>query len=361
MAVPALLLSVAAAATAQDAVIPRTFEPRETYVAYRTTSPLRIDGVMTEGAWAAAPWTSDFVDIEGMAKPRPPLRTRAKMLWDDEYLYVAAELTEPHVWGTITKRDAVIFHDNDFEIFIDPDGDTQEYYEIEMNALATVWDLRLTKAYRDGGRALDDWNIAGLKQAVHVDGTINRGADTDRAWTVEFALPWSALGEFAPDRRRPRDGEQWRINFSRVEWDADAVDTAYAKRRTAEGKPLPEHNWVWSPQGAINMHMPERWGIVQFSGLTAGAGTERVRADPDENVRDGLRSLYYAQRRFHESEHRYASTIAELDAHVAASRDRAPVPAGAVMAVTETGYRISARGASGVLHIQEDGRMWRDQ
>ena len=25
-----------------------------------------------------------------------------------------------------------------------------------------------------------------------------------------------------------------------------------------------EDNWVWSPQGLVDMHVPERWGVVQF-------------------------------------------------------------------------------------------------
>src|SRR5262245_62131639 len=81
-----------------------------------------IDGKLDDKSWASAPWTSDFEDIEGPAKPRPRFRTRAKMLWDDDHFYVAAELEEPHVWGTITNHDGVIFHDPDFEVFIDPDG-----------------------------------------------------------------------------------------------------------------------------------------------------------------------------------------------------------------------------------------------
>ena len=99
------------------------------------------------------------------------------MLWDDTYLYVAALLEEPHVWGTLTKHDSVIFHDNDFEIFIDPDGDNHEYYEIEINALNTEWDLFLKKPYRDGGPAINEWEIPGLKTAVHVDGTLNNPSD----------------------------------------------------------------------------------------------------------------------------------------------------------------------------------------
>ena len=116
-------------------------------------APIQIDGRLDEDAWKTAPWTDPFVDIEGDVRPRPRFQTRAKMLWDDTYFYVAALLEEPHVWGTLTKHDSVIFHDNDFEIFIDPDGDNHEYYEIEINALNTEWDLFLKKPYRDGGPA----------------------------------------------------------------------------------------------------------------------------------------------------------------------------------------------------------------
>jgi hypothetical protein len=91
-------------------------KPKE-YVCQRTTSKITIDGKPNE--WRKVPATDLFVDIEGDAKPRPRFATRAKMLWDTNYFYIAAEMEEPHVWGTLTKRDSVIFHDNDFEVFID--------------------------------------------------------------------------------------------------------------------------------------------------------------------------------------------------------------------------------------------------
>jgi hypothetical protein len=95
------------------------FAPRR-YVCYRVPSRLNIDGKLDEQGWAAAAWSDAFIDIEGDGRPRPPFRTRVKMAWDDEFFYVAAEMEEPDVWATLTERDSVIFHDNDFEIFIDP-------------------------------------------------------------------------------------------------------------------------------------------------------------------------------------------------------------------------------------------------
>ncbi|MCD6307560.1 MAG: carbohydrate-binding family 9-like protein, partial [Candidatus Latescibacteria bacterium] len=114
----------------------RTITPRG-YVCYRTGVPIVIDGKLDDPAWRTAPLTDYFIDIEGNVKTRPWLRTQAKMLWDDDFFYIAADLQEPHVWGTLTEHDAVIFRNNDFEIFIDPNSDNHEYYEIEINALNT--------------------------------------------------------------------------------------------------------------------------------------------------------------------------------------------------------------------------------
>src|SRR6185312_918912 len=231
------------------------------YVCYRASGPITVDGQADEAAWADAPWTEYFGDIEGSAKPAPRFRTRAKMLWDDEYLYVYAELQEPHVWGTITKKNEVIFRDNDFEVFINPEGSNHNYYEYEMNALNTIWELTLDRPYRDDGPVHLGTNLEGLKSAVHVNGTLNDPSDTDKGWSVEIAFPFKALAKYAKTAKCPPiDQEQWRIDFSRVEWVIDIIDGKYKKVPNR-----PEDNWVWSPQGVVDMHRPERWGYVQFS------------------------------------------------------------------------------------------------
>ncbi|MGH7594450.1 MAG: carbohydrate-binding family 9-like protein, partial [Gemmatimonadales bacterium] len=140
------------------------------------------------------------------------------------------------------------------------------YFEVEMNQLGTVWDLFLAKPYREGGHADNSWNIDGLRIAVALDGTLNDPRDRDRGWTVELAIPWAAFGDSGRNVVPPRAGARWRVNFSRVEWDVDTTGGRYVKRRDPAGKPLREHNWVWSPQGVIDMHQPEMWGVVEFVG-----------------------------------------------------------------------------------------------
>jgi len=284
------------------------YVPPKGYVCYRASQPIRIDGKIDDAAWAAAPWTDDFVDIEGDKRPPPRHRTRVKMLWDDECLYIAAELEEPHVQASFTKHDSYIFHDdNDFEVFLDPDGDNHFYAELEMNALNTTWDLLLTRPYRYGGRAIDAWEIDGLRTAVHVDGTLNDPSDVDRGWTVEIAWPWKGLKRLTSVPAPPEDGDQWRINFSRVQWQFGVVDGKYRKKPASE---QPEDNWVWSPQHEIDMHVPERWGYLQFS--TAAPGTAMFEPDPAGPARYALYRIHEAQLEYRKLHRRWATTMTAL-------------------------------------------------
>jgi hypothetical protein len=181
------------------------------------------------------------------------------MLWDDEYMYFAAWMEEPHLWATLTARDSIIYRDNDWEIFIDPDGDQIDYAEFEINALGTEFDLKLTRGYRWGGDYDIVWDMEGVRSAVHLDGTLNDPSDTDCGWTVEVAIPWSCLKDSSKVPCPPGSGDTWFVNFSRVQWPLDVVDGKYVKLEGAK-----EDNWVWSPQYAIDMHRPEYWGRVQF-------------------------------------------------------------------------------------------------
>jgi hypothetical protein len=319
------------------------------YVCTRAGGPVLIDGKPDEPAWATAAWTDDFVDIEGDRRPKPRFRTRAKMVWDDDALYVAAVLEEPHVWGTITKRNAVMFADNDFEVFIDPDGDNHNYYEFEMNALNTPWQLSLVKPYRDGGPALDPTELEGLRTAVRVDGTMNQPGDTDKSWSIEIAIPWKALKPFAERQAcSPRDGDQWRMNFSRVEWLVDIIDGKYRK---IPKEMRPEDNWVWSPTGFVDIHRPERWGYVQFS---SSPKTSEFRPDPTLPARDALMNVYHRQHAFKEQHGRYATSTEELGIAVNA----APT---VEMKAASDGYTATASpadGSSRKVHVRQDSKLW---
>jgi Carbohydrate family 9 binding domain-like len=279
------------------------------YTVFQTQDSITVDGVADERSWQNAPWSSYFTDIEGDLKPRPPLATRFKMLWDNHHLYVHAELEEPHLWGTLTKHDEIVYNNNDFEIFIDPDGDTHQYYEIEVNILKTIFDLYMDKPYRNGGKAHINWNAANIQTGIAMNGTLNKPDDTDNNWMLEMAIPFTSLRKDKPTST-PQNNTVWRMNFSRVQWDLLIKDNQYERKKDANHKLLPEHNWVWSPQGVINMHFPERWGYVIFSDSKSGDHTFTIPIS--EFAKQYLWLIYYNQKDYFANHKTYATNLTLL-------------------------------------------------
>ena len=256
--------------------------PRQ-YVAYRANHPPVMDGRLDEPFWEQVPFTSTFVDISTNVTPH--LTTRAKVRWNDEWLYVAGELHEPAVWANIThtchcfnpQENQVIFYDNDFEVFVDADGTCQFYKEYEMNAANANWDLCLNRPYENGGyeNSTRVYGVHGfdmtppLYSAASSDGMLNDPASRPTKWTVEIAFPLQKLIYNTTATLPLKNKQFWRINFSRVEWAVQVIDNRYFKYPSCQSCPVPgsnaEDNWVWSPMHAIDMHHPEMWGFLQFS------------------------------------------------------------------------------------------------
>ncbi|MEC7730799.1 MAG: carbohydrate-binding family 9-like protein [Candidatus Neomarinimicrobiota bacterium] len=324
------------------------YSPRS-YVCYKTPAPILLDGKMNDPFWEKVDWSESFVDIEGDLKPLPFYDTKVKMLWDENYFYFGAKMEDPHVWATLTKRDAVIFKDNDFEIFLDPDGDTHHYYELEVNALETEWDLLLLKPYRDQAKvAVDSWDIPGLITKVHVDGTINDPSDIDKGWSVEIAIPWKALEECAPNFH-PQEGEQWKINFSRVHWNTKIQNGQYIKTK------LPEYNWVWSPQGIIAMHYPEMWGLVQFTETMVGEELVKFQTNELDQIKWSLRQLYYRERSYFESQGHFTTSLKKLEFN---ETPVAGVPWPPQLSLTPSGWEAFIKMDRQKVFIRRDGKVW---
>ena len=235
------------------------------YVTYKTAAPPTIDGSLDDPAWLEVPWTQSNPDICGYADPTdgpcstagncakgcaaPRFRTRQKLRYDDRFLYVAAELTETQVWANNTAMQSVIFSDNDYEVFISPDGSNHNYKEFEINARNVSWSLSLDKPYSDGGyenssRVFGNkgWTDPGVRTATKVHGCEVNVVGPCRSWTVELAFPLATIAYNNTNTGNSngdgtgygstgtgtyplplKQGQYWRINFSRVEWKVHVV------------------------------------------------------------------------------------------------------------------------------------------
>ena len=292
----------------------------------RAAGPITVDGLLDEPAWASAPLLELRRNLDGEA-PREG-RTGARVLWDDEALYVAFACEDRDVWARATHRDdRTLPGDEVVEVFLDDGGDEVTYLEVEVSPAGVVYDLfnfvpQAPVDYDPDQKfiGLPGWDWVGLEAAVRVDGTLDvvdagttpRPQDADRGWTVELRLPWSALrttttpGQHSKWHLPPRPGQRWRLGLYRVERprpapaaDPDARVPADEARALVVGHLPPDRaakRWAelegglspapdgtlraadvaraaaqeraeytaWSPTWNAQFHRPQYFGVLEF-------------------------------------------------------------------------------------------------
>ena len=185
------------------------------YGVERAQAPVIIDGNLDEFSWVKSNQINSLDRILN-DYGQVDFPTRAKMLWDDEYFYFAFVCQDADMWSIYAGEDDHLWEEEVVEIFIDPDGDGKDYLELEVSPSNVIVDL-LIYAVSPEWHSSIDWDIAGLKRAVQVHGTINDSLQLDRGWTAEIAIPWAAMADSVSGGSRPAPGDIWRLNLYRIE------------------------------------------------------------------------------------------------------------------------------------------------
>lgn len=273
-----------------------------TYLAYHLNGQtINIDGKLDDPAWEAVPWTENFVDIRGAEYPVPYFTTKVKARWDDQRLYVGARMQETHFWGNFTQDESPLWQENAFELFVVPDGSMHNYKELQISVRNVSWDLLLRKAYMDFGDACGDkysladssWDSHMVK-ATYTDGIVNDINGTGTYWSAEWSFSFAALANHTnkqSSRSAPDAGEVWFFEFARPEYKPKVVNGQYVKDENAATE-----WWSWQPTGAINLHIPSRFGLVQFK-----------KDMSDKNFNFDKWHIYRALFEVFEAQHKYKS------------------------------------------------------
>lgn len=212
------------------------------YTMHKAKKAPAIDGDLSDPVWQSA----TPVDLNGSFDGRKTvLRTTARMLWDDQNIYLAFDCQDPDVWGTLHNRDDAIYNEEVVEAFFDANGDMRTYNELEVSPHNTIFDAYF-EAYRSNLDAAKPWD-AQMKTAVKVKGTIDNPSDTDEGWTVEMAVPIARLAEVP--HVPPQVGDKWRFNLYRLE---------HLQRKQVEGS-------AFSALFRGDFHNLQRFGWLQFA------------------------------------------------------------------------------------------------
>lgn len=230
-------------AAASAAASPADAPPLPRYEVRRATSPINVDGILNDAAWANA---SPPAELRGLweSQTGPQQETRARLLWDDTYLYVAYDLEDIDITAQYLNRDDPTYQDDAAEIFINPrPNQTSIYFGLEMSARGVIYDYVL---YNDARIFVKQYDMQGLRLATNLRGTLNARGDSDEGWTLEVAIPWTNFDSMA---RRPTPGTIWKGQFNR--WDG-----VQPNRRMS----------IWSDplQTRAEPHIPARFGDFVF-------------------------------------------------------------------------------------------------
>ena len=187
----------------------------------------------------AAPGWKDAQSIElrdATTGAVPKQRSWVRAVWTETEWRVLFECEDSDPWATLTERDAPLFQEETVEVFVDPFGDLETYYEIETNPLSAILDIVFRRS-RSGYKGDWSWNCEDLRARSRV----SRGL-----WCAEFAIPFASIAS------RPSVGAVWRANFCRID------------RPSRDGS-IPRELTAWSPPLRETFHTPERFGFVEFA------------------------------------------------------------------------------------------------
>jgi len=179
---------------------------------------IRLDGKLEERAWDDAVVIKDFVVFWQNRKAQT--KTEARLLWDDRYLYFAADMEDADLFAVVKEHNGMTWYDDVFELFFKPSVDKGnafplQYYEFQVNPLNTQLELFLPSRGAGGYGRFGPLTKLGMETAVRLHGTLNDYRDKDKGWTVEGRIPWSA---FKAAGGKPKLGAKWRFALCRYDY-----------------------------------------------------------------------------------------------------------------------------------------------
>lgn len=265
------LQAAAALAVAVDA--PPHLRARTLHAARLAGPAPRIDGRLDEPAWRGAEVATDFVE----SRPRPAavasLVSRARVVVDDDALYVALEYDDPTpgaIRAPLARRDDETTSDWAF-VEIDSRHDRHTGFSFGVNPRGVQVDgLWLSDTLYDSA-----WNAVWSAAA----------ATTARGWSAEFRIPFSQLSFALPPDARAM---VWGINFYRFA-PGHAESSNWSPRYPALAGVVSNFNEIVIPAPAHVRRLEATPYVAARGGDDDGERAARIGADLSVGLGPGFR------------------------------------------------------------------------
>jgi Carbohydrate family 9 binding domain-like len=175
---------------------------------------IEFDGIINETAWTNAQPIEFRVPWQNR---QPKTATKARLLWDKEYLYFCAEMEDHDIYADIVQQNGRLWENDVFELFFKPSEKKLAYYEFQVNPNNSQLELYFPSRGSGGYNRFAPLTEVHVESVVKLNGTLNDWTDKDKGWTVEGRIPWTA---FEPTGGRPKAGDVWRFALCRFDYSA---------------------------------------------------------------------------------------------------------------------------------------------
>ena len=218
------------------------------YHAPFTATPPVIDGRLDDEAWAKAPAATLIFPIQDQTGPET--RTTIRIVWDSQHLFLAYDCEDADITALHDKRDAPVYEHDCVEVFITPGPESHGlYYGLEMSAAAVFYDYLFVHHAEAGRPIINQFDLAGVRLATHLRGTLNAHGDQDDGWSLEVAIPYASMADLGA---APESCDTWRIQLNR--WEGSEP------HRRLSMWSAPSDNPPLEPP-----HDPPRFGLLHFT------------------------------------------------------------------------------------------------
>ena len=217
------------------------------YKVHRLTGSMSIDG-----KWDKPQWQNiDPIEIKNHMGEKPEYQpvTKAKVLYDDEHIYVIFRVEDQYVRAVAEEYHGPVWKDSCVEFFFAPGQEPSlGYLNLETNCGGTAL-LHYQKLPGQNIREIDIADMSQIEIAHSLPKIVNPEITESIVWTLEYRLPLAIIRKYC-EVTTPEPGVTWRANFYKC----------------AESNSHPHWlTWSFVDHPEPSFHQPAFFGTLEFT------------------------------------------------------------------------------------------------
>jgi len=217
------------------------------YKVKKASGAVEINGQWQQGRWEKA----DVLEIKNYMGEKPVHfpQTSAKLLYDDDNIYVFFQVIDKYVRCRAGQTNGPVWLDSCVEFFFTPEADvTDRYFNLEANCGGTIL-LRYNDVKKEQQEFASGTDCRQIEIFHNMPDLIESEIEGPLTWFLQYKLPIKLISKYYDTANKPDSAVRWRANFYKC----------------ADNSSHPHWlSWTYVDNPEPNFHLPEFFGVLEF-------------------------------------------------------------------------------------------------